>query len=329
MSLSSTKKTVLAFSRVTPEMVERLQQDFNVIVPDPKRGDLNAQFEEALPHAHGLIGVGRKLGRQQLENAKQLEVVSSVSVGYDNYDVDYFNERGIMLTNTPDVLTESTADLGFTLIMSTARRVAELDAWTKAGQWQASVPPALFGSDVHGKTLGIVGMGNIGAAVARRGRLGFNMPILYSGNSRKTELEHELGAQFRTLDQLLAESDFVCLVVPLSEKTKHLISHRELGLMKKSAILVNISRGPVVDEAALIHALQTNTIRGAGLDVYEKEPLSESPLFQLKNAVTLPHIGSATHETREAMANRALGNLRSALMGERPQDLVNPQVFKG
>lgn len=329
MSLSSTKKTVLAFSRVTPEMVEHLQQDFNVIVPNPKAGDINAQFEEALPHAHGLIGVGRKLGRKQLENAKQLEVVSSVSVGYDNYDVDYFNERGIMLTNTPDVLTESTADLGFTLIMSTARRVAELDAWTKAGQWQASVPPALFGSDVHGKTLGIVGMGNIGAAVARRGRLGFNMPILYSGNSRKTELEHELGAQFRTLDQLLAESDFVCLVVPLSEKTKHLISQRELGLMKKSAILVNISRGPVVDEPALIEALQNNTIRGAGLDVYEKEPLSESPLFQLKNAVTLPHIGSATHETREAMANRALENLRSALLGERPQDLVNPQVWPG
>ena len=130
MSLSSAKKTVLAFSRVTPEMIERLQQDFNVIAPNPKLGDINAQFDEALPHAHGLIGVGRKLGRKQLENAKQLEVVSSVSVGYDNYDVDYFNERGIMLTNTPDVLTESTADLGFTLIMSSARRVAELDAWT-------------------------------------------------------------------------------------------------------------------------------------------------------------------------------------------------------
>lgn len=329
MSLSSTKKTVLAFSRVPPEMIERLQQDFNVIAPNPKLGDINAQFEEALPHAHGLIGVGRKLGRKQLENARQLEVVSSVSVGYDNYDVDYFNERGIMLTNTPDVLTESTADLGFTLIMSSARRVAELDAWTKAGQWQASVPPALFGSDVYGKTLGIVGMGNIGAAVARRGRLGFNMPILYSGNSRKTALEQELGAQFRSLDQLLAEADFVCLVVPLSEKTRHLISQRELKLMKPSAILVNISRGPVVDEPALIEALQNGTIRGVGLDVYEKEPLSESPLFALKNAVTLPHIGSATHETREAMANRALANLRSALLGERPQDLVNPQVFKG
>jgi gluconate 2-dehydrogenase len=323
------KKTVLAFSRVSPEMAERLQQDFNVIIPDPKKGDLNAQFNEALPHSHGMIGAGRKLGREQLENAKQLEVVSSISVGYDNYDVGYLTERGIMLTNTPDVLTESTADLGFSLIMSSARRVAELDAYTKAGNWKRSIEAPHFGTDVYGKTLGIVGMGNIGAAVARRGRLGFNMPILYSGNSRKTALEQELGAQFRTLDQLLAESDFVCLVVPLSEKTKHLISTRELSLMKKSAILVNIARGPIVDEPALIKALQDGTIRGAGLDVYEKEPLSESPLFALSNAVTLPHIGSATDETRQAMADRAYANLRAALLGEKPQDLVNAQVWKG
>lgn len=323
------KKTVLAFSRVSPEMAERLQQDFNVIIPDPKKGDLNAQFNEALPHSHGMIGAGRKLGREQLENAKQLEVVSSISVGYDNYDVGYLTERGIMLTNTPDVLTESTADLGFSLIMSSARRVAELDAYTKAGHWKRSIEAPHFGTDVYGKTLGIVGMGNIGAAVARRGRLGFNMPILYSGNSRKTALEQELGAQFRTLDQLLAESDFVCLVVPLSEKTKHLISTRELSLMKKSAILVNIARGPIVDEPALIKALGDGTIRGAGLDVYEKEPLSESPLFALSNAVTLPHIGSATDETRQAMADRAYANLRAALLGEKPQDLVNGQVWKG
>ncbi|WP_026145197.1 2-hydroxyacid dehydrogenase [Pseudomonas asplenii] len=323
------KKTVLAFSRITPAMVEHLRQDFEVIVPDPKLGDLNAQFDEALPHAHGLIGVGRKLGRAQLENAGKLEVVSSVSVGYDNYDVAYLSERGIMLTNTPDVLTESTADTGFALLMSTARRVAELDAWTKAGQWKASIGPDLFGTDVYGKTLGIVGMGNIGGAVARRGRFGFDMPILYSGNSRKPELEQQLGAQYRSLDALLAEADFVVLVVPLSDKTRHLIGQRELGLMKPGAILVNISRGPVVDEPALIQALRNGTIRGAGLDVYEKEPLAESPLFQLKNAVTLPHIGSATHETRAAMANRALANLRSALLGERPQDLVNPQVWKG
>lgn len=323
------KKTVLAFSRVSPEMAERLQQDFNVIIPDPKKGDLNTQFNEALPHSHGMIGAGRKLGREQLENAKQLEVVSSISVGYDNYDVDYLTERGVMLTNTPDVLTESTADLGFSLIMSSARRVAELDAYTKAGNWKRSIEAPHFGTDVYGKTLGIVGMGNIGAAVARRGRLGFNMPVLYSGNSRKIAIEQELGAQFRTLDQLLAESDFVCLVVPLSEKTQHMISTRELSLMKKSAILVNIARGPIVDEPALIKALQDGTIRGAGLDVYEKEPLAESPLFALSNAVTLPHIGSATDETRQAMADRAYANLRAALLGEKPQDLVNAQVWKG
>ena len=323
------KKTVLAFSRVSPEMAERLQQDFNVIIPDPKKGDLNEQFNDALPHSHGMIGAGRKLGREQLQSATQLEVVSSISVGYDNYDVGYLTERGIMLTNTPDVLTESTADLGFSLIMSSARRVAELDAYTKAGNWKRSIEAPHFGTDVYGKTLGIVGMGNIGAAVARRGRLGFNMPILYSGNSRKTAIEQELGAQFRTLDQLLAESDFVCLVVPLSEKTKHMISTRQLSLMKKSAILVNIARGPIVDEPALIKALQDGTIRGAGLDVYEKEPLSESPLFALSNAVTLPHIGSATDETRQAMADRAYANLRAALLGEKPQDLVNAQVWKG
>ncbi|AMB84414.1 D-glycerate dehydrogenase [Pseudomonas agarici] len=322
------KKTVLAFSRVTPAMVEQLRQDFEVIVPNPKLGDLNAQFAEALPHSHGLIGVGRKLGRAQLENAGKLEVVSSVSVGYDNYDVAYLSERRIMLTNTPDVLTESTADLAFTLIMSCARRAAELDAWTKAGQWKATVGPELFGTDVHGKILGIVGLGNIGAAIARRGRLGFDMPVLYSGNSRKPQLEQQLGAQFRSLEALLAEADFVVLVVPLSDKTHHLIGQRELGLMKPGAILVNISRGPVVDEPALTQALQAGTLRGAGLDVYEKEPLAESPLFHLKNVVTLPHIGSATHETREAMANRALSNLRSALLGERPRDLVNPQVWQ-
>jgi len=322
------KKTVLAFSRITPPMAERLRQDFNVIVPDPKNGDIAAQFDEALPEAHGLIGAGRKLGEAQLKGAAKLEVVSSVSVGYDNYDVAYLSERGIALTNTPDVLTESTADLGFSLIMSSARRVAELDAWTKAGNWKATVAPSHFGSDVHGKTLGIVGAGNIGAAIARRGNLGFNMPILYSGNSRKPALEQEFGARFVSLEQLLAEADFVCLVVPLSAQTKHLIGAEQLKQMKRSAFLINISRGPVVDEAALVEALQNGTIRGAGLDVYEKEPLSESPLFSLSNAVTLPHVGSATAETREAMANRAIDNLRAALLGERPRDLVNPQVWK-
>ncbi|WP_040261274.1 2-hydroxyacid dehydrogenase [Pseudomonas massiliensis] len=323
------KKTVLAFSRITPEMVERLEQDFEVIVPNPKAGDISAQFNEALPRAHGLIGAGRPLGEAQLKDAANLEVIASVSVGYDNYDVDYLTRRGIQLTNTPDVLTQSTADLGFSLIMASARRTAELDAWTKAGQWKATVGPDLFGSDVHGKTLGIIGLGNIGAAIARRGHLGFNMPVLYSGNSRKPALEAELKATYCELDELLAKADFVCVVVPLSDSTRHLIGARELGLMKKSAFLVNIARGPVIDEPALIEALRNGTIRGAGLDVYEREPLAESPLFALKNAVTLPHIGSATSETRAAMAERAMANLTAALQGQRPTDLVNPSTFKG
>jgi gluconate 2-dehydrogenase len=322
------RKTVLAFSRITPAMVERLQQDFDVIVPDPAKGDLTAQFDEALPRAHGLIGAGRPLGEAQLKSAANLEVVSSVSVGYDNYDVAYLTGRGIVLTNTPDVLTESTADLAFSLLMASARRTAELDAWTKAGQWKASIGPELFGSDIHGKTLGIVGLGNIGAAVARRGHFGFNMPVVYSGNSRKAALEAELNATFLPLDEVLAQADFVCLVVPLSDKTRHLIGARELGLMKKSAFLINISRGAVVDEPALIEALQNGTIRGAGLDVYAREPLADSPLFALKNAVTLPHIGSATGETRQAMAERAMDNLTAALKGERPTDLVNPDALK-
>lgn len=322
------KKTVLAFSRLAPSIVERLRPHVDLIVPGADGGDLNAQFAAALPRAHGLLGVGRRLGREQLQDAAQLEVVSSISVGYDNYDVDYLSERGILLTNTPDVLTESTADLAFTLLMSTARRVAELDAWTRAGQWTRTVDPSLFGTDIHGKTLGIVGLGKIGAAIARRGRFGFGMPVLYSGNSRKPALEQELGAQYRSLDDLLAEADFVCIVVPLSAQTRQLIGRRELALMKPSAILVNIARGAVVDEAALVEALQEKRIRGAGLDVYEKEPLAASPLFGLSNTVLLPHIGSATGETRQAMADRAVDNLLAALAGERPQDLVNPQAWR-
>lgn len=322
------KKTILAFSRITPGMIERLRERYEVIVPNPAQGDVNAQFAEALPQAHGLIGAGRRLGQAQLQGAERLQVISSVSVGYDNYDVDYLTARGILLTNTPDVLTESTADLALALLLGSARRVAELDAWTKAGHWKRTVEAPQFGCDVFGKTLGIVGLGNIGAAVARRARLGFGMPILYSGNSDKPALEEALGARRVPLDTLLAQADFVCLVVPLTAQTRHLIGRRELALMKPGAILVNVSRGPVVDETALIEALEQGVIRGAGLDVYEREPLSASPLFALPNALTLPHVGSATHETRQAMADRALENLEAALEGRRPRDLVNPQAWR-
>lgn len=322
------KKNVFVFSRLAAEHLDRLRSQFNVTVLDPKQGDVDAQLAAALPTTHGMIGVGRPLGEKQLAQATQLEVISSVSVGYDNYDLDYLNQRGIPLTNTPDVLTETTADLGFALIMAAARRTAELDAWTKAGEWKRTVDAQHFGVDVHGKKLGILGLGRIGAAIARRGHFGFNMDILYHGNSRKPELEQELGARFCGFDELLAEADFVCVVVPLSDKTRKLIGKRELELMKPSGILVNIARGQVIDEAALVEALQEKRILAAGLDVYEKEPLAESPLFALPNAVTLPHIGSATHETRRAMAECALDNFEAALRGERPKNLVNPQAWK-
>ncbi|MCY1533042.1 Glyoxylate/hydroxypyruvate reductase B [compost metagenome] len=323
------KKNVFVFSRLAPEHLDRLRSQFNVTVLDPKLGDVDAQYAAALPETHGMIGVGRPLGAKQLEQAGKLEVISSVSVGYDNYDLAYLDQRGIPLTNTPDVLTESTADLGFALLLSTARRIAELDAWTRAGEWKRTVDTPQFGVDVHGKKLGIIGFGRIGAAIARRGHFGFGMQVLYHGRERKPELEQIYQARHCSLDELLGEADFVVLVVPLSDATRKLIGKRELELMKPGAILVNISRGQVVDEAALVEALREKRILGAGLDVYEKEPLTESPLFALPNVVTLPHIGSATHETRRAMAECALENFEAALRGERPRNLVNPQVWKG
>jgi phosphogluconate 2-dehydrogenase len=234
-----------------------------------------------------------------------------------------------MLCNTPDVLTETTADTGFALIMAAARRVVELAEWVKADKWQASIGPALFGSDVHGKTLGMVGFGRIGQAVARRGALGFGMQVLYSNASPKPDLESELGAQRRELNELLAEADFVCVTVPLTAETEHLIGAQEFALMKPSGIFINIARGKVVDESALIHALETSVIQAAGLDVFEQEPLrAASPLTKMPNVVALPHIGSATHETRDAMAQRAVDNIRLALQGERPISLVNEETYQ-
>lgn len=321
------KKTILAFSRVSPVMLEPCKDKYDIIVI-PETGDIEAQFEAALPRAHGLIGGNRRLGEAKLARAKHLEIIASISVGYDNYDLDYLNRRGIMLTNTPDVLNETTADLAFALILATARRIPELDAWTKAGHWTKTIDAAHFGCDVHGKTLGIIGLGKIGEAIARRGRFGFGMNILYSGNSRKPELERELGARFVPQEALLSASDFVCPVVPLTAETRNLIGREALALMGPNAILINVSRGPVVDQDALVHALENNLIRAAGLDVYVKEPLPDSRLFRLKNVVTVPHIGSATSDTREAMAKRALDNLLMGLEGHRPRDLVNSHALR-
>lgn len=318
-------KKVVVFSQIDPEILTRLQAQFQVVVIDPKQGDVNQQIQQQVQDADGMIGAGRLLNESNLATAQQLKIISSVSVGYDNYDVAYLNQKNIWLSHTPHVLTETTADLAFTLLMSAARKVPYLDQWTKKGEWKRTVSQAQFGQDIFGKTLGIIGLGNIGAAIARRGLYGFNMNILYHSRREKLELAQPLNAQYCSLEQLLQQSDFVVVAVDLNADSKALISSAQLKLMQSHAVLVNIARGSVIDEQALIQALKERKIFAAGLDVYEKEPLQHSELFALDNVVTLPHVGSATAETRKKMAELAYRNLVDALHGKQPRYLVNPE----
>ena len=317
-------KKVVVFSQIDPEILTRLNAQYHVVVIDPKQGDVNQQIQQHVQDADGMIGAGRLLNQSNLATAQQLKIISSVSVGYDNYDVDYLNQKNIWLSHTPHVLTETTADLAFTLLMSAARKVPYLDHWTKSGEWKRTVSQAQFGQDIHGKTLGIIGLGNIGAAIARRGLYGFNMNILYHNRREKLEMAQPLNAQYRSLEQLLQESDFVVVAVDLNAESKALLSTEQFDLMQSHVVLVNIARGSVIDEQALIQALKDRKIFAAGLDVYEKEPLQTSELFQLDNVVTLPHVGSATAETRKKMAELAYRNLVDALDGRQPRYLVNP-----
>ena len=323
------KKQVVLYKKLSPSLMARLQAQAEVTLIENLDAEGLARLREALPHAHGLLGASLKLDAQLLDLAPHLHAIASVSVGVDNYDIDYLTERRILLSNTPDVLTETTADTGFALILATARRVVELANMVRAGEWTRNVGPAQFGTDVHGKTLGIIGMGRIGEALAQRGHFGFGMPIIYHSHSPKPAVEQRFDAQYRSLAQLLQEADFVCLTLPLTAETEGLIGAEEFALMGPETIFINISRGKVVDEAALIDALRHGQIRAAGLDVFEREPLNpDSPLLQLNNVVATPHIGSATHETREAMARCAVDNLLAALAGERPKNLVNAQAWK-
>lgn len=324
------KKHLVLYKKLSPTLMARLQEQAQVtLIETLDVAGLNA-LRQALPSADGLLGASLRLDAELLDLAPRLRAVASVSVGVDNYDIDYLTRRRILLSNTPDVLTETTADTGFALILATARRVVELANLVRAGQWQRNIGPAHFGTDVHGKTLGIIGMGRIGEALAQRGHFGFGMPVIYHSTRPKPAVEQRFNAQYRSLEQLLEEADFICLTLPLTERTKGLIGAREFALMRPESIFINISRGKVVDEAALIEALQQRRIRGAGLDVFEREPLDHtSPLLQLPNVVATPHIGSATHETREAMARCAVDNLLAALAGQRPPNLVNPAAWTG
>jgi glyoxylate/hydroxypyruvate/2-ketogluconate reductase len=318
-------KKIVAWKSLPEDVLGFLQQHVQVVQVDPSQHDA---FVAALRDADGGIGASVKITPAMLEGASRLKALSTISVGYDQFDVDDLTRRGIVLAHTPDVLTESTADTVFSLILASARRVVELADWVKAGQWRASIGPAQFGLDVQGKTIGIVGLGRIGGAVARRAALGFNMKVLYTNRSSNRQAEQAYGARRVELAELLAQSDFVCLQVPLTQETRHLIGAAELRAMKKSAILINASRGATVDEAALIEALRNGTIHGAGLDVFDTEPLpADSPLLAMPNVVALPHIGSATHETRHAMALNAAENLVAALDGRLTTNIVNREVL--
>ena len=259
-----------------------------------------------------------------LAAAPRLKIVANYAVGYNNIDVAAATRRGIIVTNTPDVLTDATADLTWALILAGARRVVEGDRWARSGTWPGWAPTQMLGTDVTGKTLGIIGMGRIGQAVAQRAQ-GFRMPVLYASHRPCSPPPGVTTWTHRSLEEVLTEADFISLHVPLSEATRHLIGSRELARMKSTAFLINTSRGPVIDEAALLAALRQRTIAGAGLDVYEREPVITAGLETLPNVVLLPHLGSATQQVRIKMGMLCVENIAAVLGGRPPLNPVNRQ----
>lgn len=263
-----------------------------------------------------------------MDAAPRCRVFANMAVGYDNVQVAEATRRGVLITNTPGVLTETTADLAFALLMATARRLYEGQRLMVEGGWKTWSPMFMTGQEIHGATIGIVGAGRIGSAVARRAR-GFGMQIRYHNRSRSAELEAETGARFCELDQLLQEADYVVVLLPLTPQTRGMFGAREFGLMKPSAVFINAARGPIVDEQALYQALVERKIWAAGLDVFEREPIgADHPLLTLPNVTAVPHIGSATITTRTRMATLAAENLVAAVRGKRPPHPVNPEVLE-
>jgi phosphogluconate 2-dehydrogenase len=317
------RKKILVFRELPDDQLARLQAVHEVTVANPRVAAEREAFEAALPLARGLIGSSYPVDDALLERAPKLEVISSVSVGVDNYALAALHARGIMLCHTPGVLDETVADTVFALLMATSRRVVELSNLVREGRWTANIGEELFGFDVHGKTLGLLGFGRIGQAVARRAALGFGMPVLYHAR-RPVDLAAQspelLGHAMHTpLDDLLARADIVVAMLPLSDSTRGMIDERVFGLMKPGAIFINGGRGATVQEHALLAALDQGSLRAAGLDVFATEPLpKDSPLRTHSRVTPLPHVGSATHETRHAMAELATTNLLQALAGERP-----------
>ncbi len=323
------KPRVLVTRRVYPQAIAVLQEDCIVDYRDTHDVLDLAGLQRKLQHADGVVcQLTDPITAAAIAQAPKLRVISQVAVGHDNIDVRAATARGIVVTNTPGVLTESTADLTFALLLAVARRLPTAERFLRDGKWQRWDVDLLAGIDVHGKTLGIVGMGRIGQAVARRAR-GFGMRVLYAApRDLPPEFAHELRAQRVPLPLLLQESDFVSVHVPYRHDTHHLIGIEQFAGMKRGAFLINTARGPIVDEAALVAALEEGLLGGAGLDVFEHEPTVHPGLLELKNVVLLPHVGSATVATRTRMCTLAAENCAAVLRGERPANPVNPEVLR-
>lgn len=281
------------------------------------------RFFAALADAEGLLTSGNPIDAELLDHAPKLKIVSNISVGYNNFDLAEMKRRGVMGTNTPGVLDDTVADLIVALMLSAARRIPELDRTVRQGGWRKGMDEELFGLDVHHAAIGIMGMGRIGEAVAKRAKFGFDMRVSYFNRRRRPDVESRFDAEYKPMDRLLAESDFVVVMTPLTKETERLIGAAEFAMMKPSTIFINASRGAVVDESALIRALRSGAIRAAGLDVFEREPVEpDNPLLAMPNVVLLPHIGSATAKTRADMALLAAHNLAAGVTGRIPPNLV-------
>jgi gluconate 2-dehydrogenase len=324
------KPPVLVARAVFPEVVERLRTHFDVDANVTGEVLTKAELVQRLQGRVGTFITGsERIDVELLDANPQLRAVCTMAVGFNNIDVAACTARGVLVTNTPDVLTESTADFGFALMMAAARRITESEHWLRGGHWRKWSYDMFLSTDVHGSTLGVLGMGRIGQAVARRGALGFGMRVVYHNRTRlDAAVEQPLGARWVDKDTLLREADHLVIVVPYSTASHHAIGERELALMKPSATLTNIARGGIVDDAALARALRERRIAAAALDVYEGEPQLTPELLTVPNIVLTPHIASATLATRRAMAELAADNLIAALCGGTPPTPLNPEVLR-